>query len=367
MGDRTEISWTDATWNWLLGCTRVSDGCVNCYAETMASRFSGPGKYYEGIAKRTKAGPRWTGKVVRAGAEKLFQPLSWTRPRMIFVNSMSDTFHEKVPHEWIDCAFAVMRLAPQHRYQVLTKRPDRARAYFTDPAMPDRVEKLVAAYLRGGRGKHAPISWVNDGTGCYLGNAWLGTSIENEEAARKRLPDLLQTPAAIRFVSLEPLLGPIDTERWFPSPYQMMMRCTRCHWVGCSAPHRELCPQCETQMIILGTRIDWAIVGGESGSGARPMHPAWPREIRDACLASGTPFHFKQWGAFKVGSDFDPCATIVDRLGRCWPISDREGLLGADPRPIDPHAMLRVGKHKSGRELDGQEWLEMPTEMKDEE
>lgn len=191
---KTTISWCDATWSPVRGCSRVSPGCGGsdgggCYAERVAHRFSGPGQPYEGLTRLTKGGPRWTGKI-RLVPEALDQPLRWKNPRRIFVNSMSDLFHEGIPDDFIDQVFAVMALAPQHQFQVLTKRPDRMRQYCAslgDGAAPDRITMAALAldHNRTGGLVKRPLP-----------NVYLGVSVENQEAADERIPLLLQTPAA---------------------------------------------------------------------------------------------------------------------------------------------------------------------------
>lgn len=291
MSDDTGIEWTDATWNPIRGCSRVSEGCRNCYAESVAARFSGPGMPYEGLARRTASGEaRWTGQV-RVVEHQLDQPLRWKRPRMIFVNSMSDLFHDEVSDETIDDIFAVMAAAPQHAFQVLTKRPERMLAYMkrVGASSPhDVVNARVFDLANTLSGAH--VQWP-------LPNVWLGVSVENQAAADDRIPLLMQTPAAVRFLSCEPLLEMVDLMK--PGPVLALER--------------------------LGP-IDWVIVGGESGPGARPMHPDWARLIQAQCAYAGVPFFFKQWGEH-------------DASGR------------------------RVGKKAAGSLLDGREYKAFPREV----
>lgn len=236
MGDQRNggITWTEETWNPIRGCSKVSAGCANCYAETMAARFSGEGQPYAGLI----TDGHWNGAVCLV-LEHLEDPLRWKRPRRVFVNSMSDLFHEELSFQEIASIFAVMAAAPQHTFQVLTKRPGRMRAFFE---------------------VHEPLP-----------NVWLGVSAEDQTTLR-RAWELLKTRAAVRFLSLEPLLGPVDLD--------------------------ELELLCKTwrRGATMGTYLDWVIVGGESGPHARPMHPDWVRTVRDQCAASETPFLFKQWG-----------------------------------------------------------------------
>lgn len=259
MSANSSIEWTDRTWNPVRGCSIVSPGCVNCYAMKQAHRFSGKGRAYEGLTKLTSAGPQWTGKV-RPVEDALLEPLKWKKPQRVFVNSMSDLFHEGVPFEFIDKVFAVMALAPQHTFQILTKRPERMREYCSNPDLEDRLTEI----------------WQQDSPDkatwsllLPLSNVWLGVSAENQPAADERIPLLLQTPAAVRFVSAEPLIGPVD----FDSPVL----------------------QADSDGY-----LDWAIVGGESGPRARPCDVAWIRSIVQQCQAAGVPAFVKQLGTRSV-------------------------------------------------------------------
>ena len=301
MGTNTKISWCDATWNPVRGCTRVSSGCQNCYAERVAARFSGPGQPYEGLAKMTPSGPRWTGEL-RMVADHLEDPLRWQKPRRVFVNSMSDLFHKSIPDEWIDKIFAAMALSQRHVFQVLTKRPERMREYLADneacllgTGVPESVdsamEPLLDAHLgkfpkefqekwywerpqygefgrvelRGYYGSHEKIfDWP-------LPNVHLGTSCEDQATADERILHLLRCPAAVRWLSLEPLLGPIDIERFLYED-----------------------PRMGAVMTGAGGKIDWVVVGAESGPSARPMDLDWVRSLRDQCVSAGVPFFFKQ-------------------------------------------------------------------------
>jgi protein gp37 len=285
MGDGTAIQWADATWNPLRGCSRVSAGCVHCYAETDAARFSGPGQPYEGLARfvTTPAGgreARWTGEI-RLIEEHLDDPLRWKRPRRIFVNSMSDLFHEKVPDEWLDEIFARMALAPQHKYLVLTKRAARMRAYLSDRRSVIRIYNLICDLVTAEEMPFVLIApgvdekFAPPGRRIFLDtwplpNVCLGVSTEDQATADERVPRLLDTPAAVRFVSAEPLLGPIiltDLDvggglRW--------------NALGHPKGGANGC-------------LDWVIVGGESGHHARPFNIRWARDILDQCIAAKTP------------------------------------------------------------------------------
>lgn len=280
----TRIEWADAVWNPITGCTKVSPGCKNCYAERMATRLQAMGQphYKDGFA-------------VRLHLDALVIPTLWRKPRRIFVNSMSDLFHEAVPDSFVYDIWYTMRNTPQHTYMALTKRPDRMQAYFT-------------------RQGYDPLP-----------NLWLGTSVENADYLW-RISDLSNTPAALRFLSLEPLLGPIDVSPWL-NPVEVQDS----HGIHFSRPP-----------------IDWVIVGGESGPKARPMHPQWARDIRDQCISAGVPFFFKQRGEWVEYDEDDPIH--VERIS---PRMQR----------LDGAELLRVGKKRAGRLLDGREWNEIPGEV----
>ncbi len=342
MGDKTGIAWTDATWNPLRGCTRVSSGCENCYAEKVAARFSGPGLPYEGLATRGPA--RWTGKV-RLAEKHLDDPLRWRRPRRIFVNSMSDLFHESVPDEWIDRIFAVMALAPQHTFQVLTKRPGRMRSYLSRDLHAHHL--LVA--IHGMKATFTErVRAISGKQGVYegpLANVHLGVSVEDQATADERIPLLLETPAAVRFISAEPLLGPIDVGMSSAACQCCVPRIWSSRWLRLRAPlgpdriFGRLPPWCPENCVadvgvyrassnnhgalsvqtpggLLGVRpseaealpaLDWVIVGGESGPGARPCDVEWLRSLVTQCRESETPIFVKQLGARirwgKLGGD----------------------------------------------------------------
>jgi protein gp37 len=302
MGDKTGISWTDSTWNPVRGCSRVSEGCRNCYAERVAARFSGPGQPYEGLARTkltianneerdagNKRSARWTG-VVRLIPEHLADPLRWKKPRRIFVNSMSDLFHEGLTNEQIAAVFGVMAAAPQHTFQVLTKRATRmrewfawARGSFTEQQRgivqaPNTARSVVdAAFEYMGKASKPILDphWHRlEDDPWPLPNVWLGVSVENQAAADERIPELLKTPAAVRFLSCEPLIGPVDLRAKCPPFY---------------APH------------LRADRVSWVIAGCESGPGARPCSVEWLRSMRDLCAATGVPFFLKQ--AAQPGSE----------------------------------------------------------------
>ncbi|MFD0710596.1 DUF5131 family protein [Paenibacillus sp. GCM10027626] len=330
MSDKTKIEWTDATWNPVTGCSKVSEGCRNCYAKSFTERFEGTlGHYFE------------TGFKVTLRPEKLDQPIRWQRPRRIFVNSMSDLFHKDVPDDYIDKVFAVMALAPRHTFQVLTKRPERMKNYLQglETRGPAAVLSHAAELLTGDELANYYVHNRNkcgatDKPGWPLKNVWLGVSVENQKAADERIPLLLQTPAAVRFLSCEPLLGPVNLSMWLMTP----------GWVPTYYDPDNIhgYPDAEPT----NEHIQWVITGGESGPGARPMHPDWARSLRDQCQAAGVAFHFKQWGEWS-----NPGASWV-------------GIKAIDERNQyqfdDETWVWKIGKKITGRMLDGRTWDEFP-------
>ena len=274
----TAIEWTDETWNPTVGCTRVSPGCEHCYAERTAYRLDCMGKRgYESLVRTHPSGEaRWTGKVTLF-PERLDWPLRWRKPKRVFLTSMGDLFHEDVPDEFIDQVFGVMALAPQHTFQVLTKRPERMRSYLTDEIVWGRVEaKARRIYLNHTGGRIAGKTLVGP-----LANVWPGVSCENQKTADERIPLLLQTPAAVRFVSAEPLLEQIGLR----SGDDFSDRGHGRRWLGTSLNAAR------------SRGVDWVIVGGESGPGARPCDLEWIRSIVEQCDLASVPCFVKQLGA----------------------------------------------------------------------
>jgi protein gp37 len=227
MAEKSPIEWTDATWNPVVGCSIESAGCTNCYAMRMAARLEAMGvAKYAGLTRKSGGRAKWTGKIT-CDEKALTVPERWAQPRKVFVNSMSDLFHPDVPAEFIRRVWDVMKGTPRHDYQLLTKRPQRMRELLST----DRFEVLP--------------------------NVWLGTSVESQDAVH-RVEDLRRTPAAVRFISFEPLIGRIDS--------------------------------------VDLSDIAWAIVGGESGPAARPIEEDWVLQLQETCRSCGTAFFFKQWG-----------------------------------------------------------------------
>jgi len=281
MADQTHIEWTDATWNIITGCTMVDEGCRNCYAARLAVTRLQHHPSRAGLARVNANGEaKFTGEV-RFNEQWLDQPLRWSKPRRIFVCAHGDLFHESVPDEWIDRVFAVMALAQQHTFQVLTKRPERAIEYLAKHDTSTRGDTITdSAFLmnravRGYAGSGGSASWP-------LLNVGLGTSISDQASADLRIPPLLACPTVVRFVVAEPLLGLVRLDQINPSTSK---------W------HNHLDALAGGRLSTGGrTGIDWVIVGGESGPRARSMHPDWARTLRDQCIAAGVPFFFKQWG-----------------------------------------------------------------------
>lgn len=289
------IEWTDRTWNPVRGCSVISPGCVNCYAMKQAHRFQTkkrpdsdgdlvvhPGPFF-GLTKQTKAGPQWTG-TIRTVESALLEPLSWRKPARIFVNSMSDLFHEGVSFEFVDRVFAVM--APRHTFQILTKRAECMFTYMqkrSKSAQPWKDAARSLGYSLEFEGLSL-VPWP-------LPNVWLGVSVEDQQRADERIPLLLQTPAAVRFISAEPLLGPVDLEA-LPS-------------VSGIGRYLDALSDAGAKFSDVPGRLDWVIVGGESGPGARPCDIAWIRSIVAQCQRASVPLFVKQMGSRITGLNLD--------------------------------------------------------------
>ena len=276
----TKIEWATDSWNPITGCTPISEACTNCYAKRMAeTRLRGRFGYPEDEPFKVILHP-----------ERLEEPFGWRKPRRVFVCSMSDLFHEDVPDEFICRVIAAIALTPlKHTFLILTKRPQRMHEFILGLPQRDHTFRL----------------WVAAGGEWPLSNLWLGVTAENQARADERIPVLLQIPAAKRFVSVEPMLGPVDLSYFINS-------------------------------------LDWVICGGETGPGARPMHPDWVRSIRDQCRESGTPYFFKSWGDWAPAHILEPHTAIT--------------FDGKTAR----YAMKKVGKKAAGYLIDGQEWRQFP-------
>lgn len=434
MSDRSKIEWTDATWNPIRAqtnapmgtvrsgwhCVKVSPGCANCYAERMNARL-GTRRPYK--AAPTGGSGMWPPNFESYLDVKALQaPLHWKKPRMIFVCSMTDLFGDWVREEFIDQIFAVMALCPQHTFQILTKRPDRMRKYFEHfedgdewhthlsceigrhlwrEKRPTEIDRRIVGYICDAHGEEPDdddlqyfpkgFSDLSDCSAAWpLPNVWLGVSVESE-GYKDRIDELRRTPAAVRFVSAEPLLGAIDISA-------QLSKATR-HHVSMSVSgalrnkafdgltdsdgeplsrkeaqaQLELLQASGVKLVSTGgcegfsdqtgcpghplPGLDWVIVGGESGPGARPMHPDWARGLRYQCASAGVPFFFKQWGEW-VPTDDRPwgeeAAGVKDTTRHCW-VSN-----GESPSLSHHQRMARVGKKRSGRLLDGVEHNGMP-------
>lgn len=331
---RTKIEWCarlgtiPTSWNPVTGCSKISEGCKFCYAERMARRLAGRHRY-----------PEYPHHFdVTLHPDRLEQPLKWKKPRTVFVCSMSDLFHEKVPDSFVAQVFGIMAARKKHIFQVLTKRPKRMRALLSLPDDSDfRLDMAVARndMLRKTR-NYSPVHSLH--VSIPLPNVWLGITAENQAMADERIPLLLQAPTAVRFVSCEPLLEEIHIEGYltqniydYPSSKSIQIQ-----------------------------GIDWIIVGGESGPNARPMYPQWARDIRDQCQAAGVPLHFKQHGAWLHESQFK--ARQEQILG--WYAKLHPDYLKTRKTFEWPDGSIsyRIGKKRAGRLLDGKEWSEFPQE-----
>ncbi|MBS0219179.1 MAG: phage Gp37/Gp68 family protein [Proteobacteria bacterium] len=372
------IEWTDATWNPVAGCSIVSPGCTNCYAMRMAARIEAiDEKYrrvtqYRGLTKRVNGNPVWTGKVAVAW-HNIDVPIRWRKPRRIFVNSMSDLFHEGLPITEIatiyGTAIAAVHLR-KHTLQILTKRADRMRELLHNEEFWEianaTAESLVLEHTD-------PLNRRRDDARATCEDywpdkpppgIWLGVSAERQQEAEQRIPHLLGTPAAKRFISAEPLLGPLRLDRLIRETEHGAYvddSLTGFRSSGIGGSH--------------GSRLDWVITGGESGPGARPMHPDWVRSLRDQCDGANVPFFFKQWG------EYLPVGQILPGFGKVHGATAvKPGRMklhyGGTAKQAPKHAFaehgvefataakggltFRVGKKRAGAVLDGYEHREMP-------
>lgn len=308
---KTPIEWTrgeDGTegksWNPLRGCSLKSRECERCYAQGIAYRFSGPGQAFEGLINRHG---KWNGVMRQAPEATLYEPLTWRKPTRVFVNSMTDLFHENAPFEWVDRIFAIMALCPRHTFIVLTKRDDLMREYVTTErgyTVRGCAWEMLGRLPKYNHGGLHERPWP-------LPNVILGVSVGMREFV-PRIDNLRETPAAVRMVSFEPLLEDVGT------------------------------------VDLRG--IHWSVVGGESGHGAAAMHPDWARSLRDQSVAAGAAFHFKQWGMF-IPADQEESRHFCyedERAEHVWDSNSPSGY------------SIRVGKKAAGRVLDGRTWDEFP-------
>jgi protein gp37 len=323
---KNPISWCDCTWNPVSGCSKVSAGCTHCWAERMAKRLAGRCGY-----------PARDPFTVTLHPERLDEPLRWRKPRMVFVCSMGDLFHTEVPNEFIARVFAIMRNCPAHTFQVLTKRPERMQQWLSRCGNANGYGWITHDNTLPERAFNGTGIIVGDSDHWPLPNLWVGTSVEDQATADERIPHLLRCPAAVRFVSYEPALGPLDLR--YPT------------FNGADS--------------IEGLEgLGWVIAGGETGPGARPAHPDWFRSVRDQCAVAHVPFFFKSYGewttahveddpGFYGGRAFnDPRGGRASTAVRCNDYRFR--LLDYDTMAV------RVGKKAAGHLLDGREHREFP-------
>lgn len=292
MTGNTKIEWATKVWNPTVGCTPVSDGCAHCYAKRMYERFYQSKPFSQ----------------VQLHPERLEDPLKWRKPQRVFVDSMSDLFHDEVSGDFIEDVIETISNCPRHTFMILTKRPKRMNFLFQE------VMKFLAENP--------------------LPNLWLGVSVEDQKSADERIPVLLKTPVAVRFVSVEPMLGPVDLVPYLKlPPFHVNYKLSGMNkWSG----------------------LNWVICGGESGPGARPMHPDWVRSLRDQCVNAGVPFFFKHWGEWRE-NDYPETQKWKAETYYCQNAVSK----------INEEDFFRIGKNRAGRLLDGREWNQFPSSEKD--
>lgn len=324
--NKTTIEWTDYTWNPVTGCTKVSQGCKFCYAEGLFKRF---GDHVWGH--------KFTN--VTMHPERVIEPnkmIAKIRGKKVFVCDMSDLFHEKVTDQFIARVFRTMSQCPDTIFQVLTKRVERAVEFYSKVKFGNAVIDMCETFGLTQNGDRVP--WP-------LPNVWIGTSCEDQKTADERIPLLLQIPAAVRFLSCEPLLGPIDISSWlYPKEF-----------IGMPVESYD-----ERWHSNLQNDIHWVIAGGESGHKARPMHPDWARSLRDQCAAAGVPFFFKQWGEYVSFEE------THDDEGTWYCAAEKEHGAFDNLSIAKTFCHLgvyfdKLGKHKSGNFLDGKQHIEFPS------
>lgn len=404
MADGTKIEWCDATWNVITGCSIVSPGCANCYAMRLAGTRLREHPSRAGLTKCVNGKTVWTGEV-RFNEQWLTQPLRWRKPRKIFVCAHGDLFHPNVPDEWIDRVFAVMALAPQHTFMVLTKRSARMHAYMTKNTqagwMTGHACGRIGDAIERMRVDNRPVGPTPHGEPGSrwwpLPNVMLGVTAEDQTRAAERIPHLLATPVAKRFVSIEPMLSPVDLRRWLATANVTCKKCNTSFWLHEANPCKHAggggwtlaCPNCGDckctpsqddrgdpvtwsppaswkpkeigrfdrvhPTIDVKSWLDLVICGGESGLAARPIHPDWARSLRDQCKDAGVPFFFKQWGEWMpiVRGIVTECyGSAVASVA--WP----DGTIthgNALEHGGNGFLLDRVGKARAGRCLDGEE------------
>lgn len=380
----TRIEWCDMTLNPFIGCTKCSPGCDHCYAERFAARLARNPNTAFAYRHVIDAHGHWNGKVYG-------QFIAWPRParkgKRIFVGSMCDIFHENVKDYTLLRMFAVLSLCRKHTFIFLTKRPERMRSVFTEITTECFHEvRQEAAHIIS---LESPtlIQWPPS-------NFWLGVTVCNQQEADEKIPILLQTPAAKRFVSVEPMLGQVSIEKFLRGSYECgrlscgkrmsfrdlpEMQCTKCGFVGpddetwgdgdcavcpecgqdgCCGAIEAICPDCGHYLVRdhpATPYIDWVICGGETGPGARPMHPEWVRFLRDQCKSANVPFFFKSWGEWTTEHHYHDG---ILHLGGSYEAAN--DISEPWPSCIAIVPVARVGKKRAGRLLDGREWNEIP-------
>lgn len=364
MADKTKIEWTDATWNPVTGCDVISPGCTNCYAMKLAGTRLKNHPSRAGLTHMTKAGPVWNGEV-RFNRQWLLQPAEWKRPRRVFVAAHGDLFHHNVKDEWLLDIFTVMASNPRHTFQILTKRPERMMEYLSQA---DLLDDIYTNWYSFDDGPREVQSWP-------LPNVWLGVSVESQDHVDQRISLLLRTPAAKRFVSAEPLLGPVDL-----LPHLFIYTHEDAALLACDRHPTPTLPwhdPATTRPEDIDTpRLDWVIAGGESGDAARPTHPVWIRALRDQCIDAAVPFFFKQWGEWAPfvneahythgGEEKHPHAWVAPdgAHGLTWLYDDDgswQNHTGSPPADLSRVAVMgRHGKKAAGAELDGKHHREWP-------
>ncbi|WP_354684420.1 phage Gp37/Gp68 family protein [Cupriavidus necator] len=341
MSENSKIEWTDHTFNPWEGCQKVSPGCDHCYAETRNARFAGGTaiNWGPGAPRRRTSASNWR------------KPLAWNanhdaffaehgRRQRVFSASLADVFDNAVDPAWRADLFDLIYATPNLDWLLLTKRIGNVPAMLVGPGMPGRLPS----------------------------NVWLGATIVNQAEADRDIPKLLDTPASVRFLSMEPLLGPVDVSRWLdPTGIHCMDVCADTRYVKddevesytANGECVPLCPACGLSASWTGydDGIDWVIVGGESGQHARPMHPDWARSLRDQCASAGVPFLFKQWGEWAPGENAPGPQTRTERAGwyfaDTWHFSEITPKQGEQMHVDDAPEVYRFGKNASGRHLDG--------------
>ncbi|MCG5239546.1 phage Gp37/Gp68 family protein [Azospirillum doebereinerae] len=379
MGDHCTIEWLvalaqarnaiPASINPIRGCSRASEGCRNCYAAAIAHRFGHKGNgIWAGLTDLDPAGvPRFNG-TLRFVWPALRAPIKAKRSRVYFVCDMADLFHARVPDDWIDQVFAMMALCRHHLFLLLTKRPDRMRRYLTDPKTPGRIafhaDVLGLLPGRAAALHHANGPDVDDTLPNWpLPNVWTGATVEDQAAANERVPELLGVPSVLRFLSVEPMLGPVDLTAlealfWDVSDHEGRRNALtgELYIPGCAGE--------SSRTLTGGPRLGWVIAGGESGPNARPCHPDWFRDLRDDCVEAGVPFFFKQWGEWAPGECGSHPPTRTERtaelINDAWAYGSMTPQASRELHRDDEPDLYRLSKRGAGRVFDGVTWGQVP-------